>query len=143
MLHTNYLAVLIAAIVGMVLGYLWYGPIFGTEWTRLMGWSKAEVQKRVDSAKGKAFFSYALLFAGLLLMAFTLSRMIALITLFTGVAGVTAGLEAAFLAWFGFVVPSSMGAILWEDRLWRLWLLNSSYYLVTLLLMGIVVGTWV
>ncbi|HLD39833.1 MAG TPA: DUF1761 family protein, partial [Candidatus Nanoarchaeia archaeon] len=33
----NYLAVLVAAIAAYVVGFLWYGPVFGKKWMALMG----------------------------------------------------------------------------------------------------------
>ena len=30
----NYLAVLVAAIASMALGFLWYGPLFGNQWKK-------------------------------------------------------------------------------------------------------------
>lgn len=35
----NYLAVLLTAIVRMIVGILWYGPIFGKQWKKLMGFT--------------------------------------------------------------------------------------------------------
>jgi len=35
----NYLAVLVAAIASMALGFLWYGPLFGNQWKKLMGFT--------------------------------------------------------------------------------------------------------
>ncbi|MCG8468278.1 MAG: DUF1761 domain-containing protein [Gemmatimonadetes bacterium] len=33
----NYLAIIIAAIVMMPIGYLWFGPVFGEAWAKEMG----------------------------------------------------------------------------------------------------------
>ncbi|MBI3341870.1 DUF1761 domain-containing protein, partial [Candidatus Curtissbacteria bacterium] len=33
----NYMAVVAAAVVNMVLGFLWYGPLFGKPWMKMMG----------------------------------------------------------------------------------------------------------
>ena len=142
MIYTNYLAVLAAAIAGMVLGYLWYGPLFGADWTALMGWKPDAAQKLMAQNKKKMMTNYTLMFVGLLLMAFTLSHLVSLLNLYSGFTGVVAGLEGAFMSWFGFVLPASLGAILWEGRHWRLWVLNSGYYLIILLVMGIILGAW-
>lgn len=32
------LAVVLAAVVSMIVGWLWYGPLFGKQWMALMGW---------------------------------------------------------------------------------------------------------
>lgn len=31
----NYLAIIVAAIINLVLGFLWYGPLFGRRWMAL------------------------------------------------------------------------------------------------------------
>ena len=36
MLEVNYLAVLIAGIVPMIVGAIWYGPLFGKRWLGYM-----------------------------------------------------------------------------------------------------------
>lgn len=36
----NYLAVLIAAVASMIIGFLGYGPLFGKAWMRLMNFDK-------------------------------------------------------------------------------------------------------
>jgi hypothetical protein len=35
----NYAAVLLAAVANMVVGMLWYGPLFGKQWQALMGFN--------------------------------------------------------------------------------------------------------
>ena len=37
MIPVNYWAVLVAALFTFVLGFLWYGPLFGRTWLRLVG----------------------------------------------------------------------------------------------------------
>ena len=42
----NYLAVLVAAIVSMVIGGLWYSPLlFGNVWMKLSGITQKDVEK--------------------------------------------------------------------------------------------------
>src|SRR5690348_2723001 len=36
-IHLNYWAILVAVVASMVLGFLWYGPIFGKAWMKEMG----------------------------------------------------------------------------------------------------------
>src|SRR2546426_12687651 len=36
-IHLNYWAILVAVAATMVLGFLWYGPIFGKAWMKEMG----------------------------------------------------------------------------------------------------------
>ena len=67
----NYYAVLVCGISNMVLGYLWYGALFGKQWMALSGITpeKIEAAKSKGMAKG-----YLLSFVGALLMAFVLAH---------------------------------------------------------------------
>jgi hypothetical protein len=135
----NYLAVLVAAIISMVLGFLWYGPIFGKKWIALMNFTPASME--AAKAKGMAK-SYALMVLGSLLMAYILSHNLVFGSSYLGTEGVVAGLNVGFWNWLGFVVPVTMGSVLWEGKSWKLWWLNVGYYLVSMLLMGIILAVW-
>ena len=43
-MNINYLAVVVAAIVNMALGSLWYGPIFGKAWIKMMKFSESDMK---------------------------------------------------------------------------------------------------
>lgn len=127
----HYPAVLAAALLGFVIGGLWYSPLlFAGPWLRAAGIS--EEQARAAS-RGKVFGLAAL---AQLVIAFNLAA-------FIGPKaslgfGVFAGL-AAGLGW----VAMSLGVIyLFEQRPLKLWLINSGYQVVTYTLMGAVIGVW-
>ena len=40
----NYLAVLVAGFIPMILGSIWYGPLFGKKWIELMGLTEEELK---------------------------------------------------------------------------------------------------
>jgi len=42
----------------------------------------------------------------------------------------------------GFIVPVTVGVVLWENKSWKLWCINSSNYLVTLLIMSVILALW-
>src|SRR5688572_1633570 len=46
----NYLAILVAAVAGMAVGFFWYGPLFGKIWVKLSGFTKEDMEKA--QAKG-------------------------------------------------------------------------------------------
>ena len=135
----NYLAVIIAAIVNMVVGFLWFGPIFGKQWIAMMGWTA----QQMDSAKKQSMTkSYIFALIGSLLSAFVLAELTVVLASYLNLTGVMAGLKAGFLGWVGFAMPVLLGTVLWENRTWKLWGLNVAYYLVAYVVMGLIVGYW-
>lgn len=124
--HVNYVAVVIAAVVQVVLGYVWFMPmVFG---------------KRYEAASGKmlptgmpAPKTIAYMVIAALLAAFGLGL------LFGGV-GLTNGAIWGALMWLYFVVPMSAAAIFFEGRSWMWWALTAGYWLVGMIVMGAIVG---
>lgn len=115
----------------MIVGFLWYGPLFGKIWMRL-----SEITP--DPAKAKEMgLSYFLTFIGSLAMSYILSQFMVVVGAYSDVAR---GLMVGFLSWLGFVAPVTLGTVLWEGKSWRLWILNNGHYLVALLVMGAVLG---
>ena len=49
--EVNLLAVLVAGIVPMIVGFLWYGPLFGKRWLALMETTAEEIQKDFNPVK--------------------------------------------------------------------------------------------
>lgn len=140
----NYWAVLVAAIVNFVLGFLWYGPIFGKYWTHLMGWTKEHMEEmmRDPKMKTKMYTNYIITFIGSLLIAFVLAHALVFGSAFTLIYGVSAGLMVGFWNWLGFIAPITLTPVLWEGKSWKLWVLNAGYYLVALLVMGVILAVW-
>lgn len=138
----NYVAVLACGIISMILGSLWYGPLFGKPWMRMMGISKGEMTPAVKKAMMK---SYTLMFIGSLVTAFVLSNTLSFLT-FAFVAptasGVVIGMLTAFWLWLGFIAPITMGNVIWEGKSWKLWLINNGYNLVFLMISGIILTLW-
>lgn len=135
----NYPAAVVAALAGFVLGFLWYGPLFGAQWIALMGFSK----KDMEVAKKKGMVKQMVLaLIGSLVMAFVLKHSLVFASEYLGVTGVSAGLQAGFWNWLGFIAPVTLGSVLWEGRSWKLWFLNNTYQLANLCLMGVILAVW-
>src|SRR3989304_5313099 len=108
----NYLAVLVAAIASMVLGMLWYGPVFGKLWMKLSGITPQSMKKMKLTPKA----AMTLGFIGTLVTAYVLSHFVDLlsVTTWSGAA------QFAFWAWLGLVAPVQLGAYLWEGKPFKL-----------------------
>jgi hypothetical protein len=139
MVPVNYLAIVASAILMMVIGYLWYGPLFGKRWTALLGLpSDAMSNARTTEAK----ISYLIMGLAALLMSFILAHAIIFANTYMQITGIVAGMLVGVMNWLGFVVPVSLGTVLWERKPWILWVINAGYYLVVLVIIGAVLAVW-
>ena len=134
MVNVNYLAVLVAAIAAYVVGFLWYGPVFGKKWIVLMGFT----EKAMEKAKQKSMIgAYLGTFLSMLVMAYVLA-------IFIGFMGYypTAGIQVCVVTWLGFIATTMLGKVFWENKSWFLYILDAGHYLVTLVMMGAILGAW-
>lgn len=134
-MEINLWGVLLAALVGMVVGGLWYSPIlFGDKWVALMGWSKEEQEKM----KKKAGPSYVLGFLVQFVTAYVLAHVLNAFDVIT----ISSAIQTAFWAWLGFVATTQIGSVLWEGKSTKLWILNTAYSFISLCVMAMVLVAW-
>jgi hypothetical protein len=126
----NWWSVLVAALAGFVIGGLWYGPLFQKPWMRLSGVTK----------QGGARTNMPLTFGGAYVLNLMGAFGIAVILGRNG--GVGSGAHVgAFVAFF--FVATALGVIyLFEQRPFRLWLINAGYQIVNFAAMGAIIGAW-
>ena len=130
----NAWAVVAAVVASMVIGMLWYGPVFGKAWMRMMGFTQA-------SMKSMPLTPMQAMAGGVVTAALTAS----VLSWLGGALGLTTGADAlrmAFWVWLGFHVPLSAGAWLWEGKSFRLFLFNAVQWLVTLSVVSSIVVLW-
>jgi Protein of unknown function (DUF1761) len=134
----NWLAVLVAAISTMVVGFLWYSPLlFAKAWMKEMGYDpndKAKVQEMQKSA-GPA---YAWSFVASLLSAFTLG----LILHGLRAEDVHFGLMVGFHVWLGFVATVQLTGALFMKQSMKLFAINTGYQLACYLIMSVILVAW-
>ncbi len=128
----NWLAVIIAAVAQMALGFIWYGSLFGKTWMAMMG-----INQQTMSREGMGK-TYALQFVGSLVTAAVLAKLIGAM----GATSVGAGVATGFWVWLGFVATVTLGSVLYERRSFNLYALNNGYQLVSLAVMGAVLAVW-
>lgn len=129
----NLVAALVTAVVMMIIGMLWYGPLFGKIWMRNTGMTEAKAKKvNMSLIMPIALVSSTLMAAVLqmLLVHFNLLEM-------------NAALMFAFWLWLGFFATSNLGVVLWEQKKMELYYVNAGYNLVTLLVMAAILSSWV
>lgn len=131
----NYLAVLIAAMAAMAIGFLWYGPLFGKQWIQLMGFDK----KKMEQMKKK---SMAINYTAMILSTLVMSYVLAHFVDYLNATNISGALQAAFWLWLGFIATVQIGIVLWEGKSWKLYFLNAAYYLVNLSIMASILALW-
>ncbi len=136
----NYLAVLLSTLASVVLGFLWFGPLFGKQWMRLAGLQMpGEITKAM---KRSMMQSYAIVAISSFVMAAVLAHILFYVTEFSDVTGVDTGITTALWAWLGFVVPATLGSVLWEGRAWKYWFITAGFWLVALVIDGAILAVW-
>jgi hypothetical protein len=124
----NIWAVLIAAVVHLVLGLVWFQPkLFGNAWVRLSGKTLDPAVRWIPAGV-----------IGHLLMAFVLAVIINLAGATTPAAGALIGL----LTLAGFVIPLECGELVWEKIPFNLWLIRVGNQLVGLSITGAILAVW-
>ena len=130
----NYLAVLVAAIASMIIGFLWYGPLFGNKWKKLVGFT----DKNMKSMKMTPAQSMIVGFITTLVMSYILAHFVDYVQAKTLVDGAVLGLWI----WLGFFATTQLGMVLWENKPFKLYLINTLHYLVTLAVMSAILAVW-
>jgi hypothetical protein len=155
----NLLAIFVAALVPMILGFIWYGPLlFKKAWMQESG----VTEEKIKATNMPVVLGISLLFA--VMLAFFTQF---LVVHEMGVFGMTEGqldgeTAKAFLAeWSGkyrsfghgaihgamagimFVFPIMATNGRFEHKSWKLIFINVGYWVVTLAVMGAIIGGWV
>lgn len=141
MVPINLLAILACGVVAIVIGFLWFGPLFGKAWMRLSFGSIPSPEQMAEGKKKMPLYAF-IQFVLALVMAFVLAHNLAFGDAYLTMTGIAGGIQAGFWNWLGFVVPTTVGMVLWEGKPWKLWLIIVSEWLLTLLLMGIILAIW-
>jgi hypothetical protein len=129
--NLNWLAIIVAAISAFVLGGLWYSPLmFVKRWMKEAGITEEDT-KRTNMIR---LFGSALLLS--LIAAFFLA-------MFLGPkAGAGFGAMAGFMAGFGWVFTFMGISYLFESRTLVHFLINAAYSVLSLTIMGFIIGVW-
>jgi hypothetical protein len=136
----DYWTVLGAAAAAVILGVLWYGPLFGRQWMRTVGISHEQMAEAKRRGMQGMWRTYAVMIIGTLVMSYVLAHVIAAFGDSLGESIGGTGASAGIWMWLGFVAPVTLGSVLWENRPWKYWFIVAGYYFVSLVLMGIIIA---
>jgi len=128
----NYLAVLVAAIVGFAPGALWYSQaMFGKSWQQLTGVTD-------EAGKEMGFKPMAVTFIGMLMLSYGIARIMSI----ANVSGLWWGAMLGLLVWLLFLAPLMLSQTLYQNQPVKLWWIDVSYRFIATMLTGVVLGVW-
>jgi len=129
----NYLAVLSCAILLWILGAVWYSPaLFAKKWMQLIG-----VTRGAGKRDGLLLGMTASFFGDLVM-----SFIVANILVWANITGFQRGAVLGVLLWIGFIAAPNLPQGLYEKRPFKLFAINSGYWLVGLLIVGGILASW-
>lgn len=121
-----------AALSSFIVGWIWYGPLFGKLWMKLHGFTVEELK---DSSMSMPV---------IMVVNYVATALAALaIAMFIGQEanagfGIFAGLMIAVF-WIG---TSRLNDVLFERKPWGLYFINVGYNVVIYVVMGAILGAW-
>jgi hypothetical protein len=126
MANANFLAILVAALSGFLIGGIWYGPLFGKVWQREAGVSQEAMGETSPYKLFGLTFLFSVLsavFLGHLLASTGVSKPHVIMMISVGVA-------------IGFIVPAIGTNYLFGRRSGTLFAIDAGYWLVFYAAMG-------
>ncbi len=128
----NWVAMLVALIASMVIGYIWYSkPVFGKTWMNLIGKTEEDLKKGAGKAMG-------IMIVCAIITVYVLSHIVDYATATTWLEGVQTG----FWVWLGFVATVLVMNAGYEGRPMKLPAINAGYQLVNLVVAGAILAAW-
>lgn len=125
----NVMGIVIAVIVSMIIGGVWYG-VFAQQWMKALDKKKSQMNGAASAYILQAVYAAV--------MAYVLAHIVD----YANASTIMAGMQTGFWIWFGFVATTTAGANLWEGKSWDLWLINNGNYVLTLMAMGAILAVY-
>ena len=132
-ININYLAVLVCGASSMVIGFFWYGPLFGKAWMEEVGKTEEDLKENFNPGK-----TYSLAYISAVITALTLAYFLDL----TGAQTIMESLRVSIAAWLGFAAALFYLNSLFEGRTVRYVTINIGYHLVNLVVYGLILVSW-
>jgi hypothetical protein len=131
-LQLNYLAIFVSAVIQWIIGAIWYSPIlFAKPWMALI--------PTVPDKKSKSMIAGMISsFIGSLILSFVLAH----IVFWSGVTSFWNGALMGLVVWCGFVASPGFAQGIYEGRPFKLFAINTGYWLVALVVSGGMLAIW-
>lgn len=127
-LAENWLAIIVAAAAGFVVGGIWYGPVMGRKWMGAVGLTEDDIKS------GNMGMIYGTTFLLSLVASATLAHVL---TYFPGLPIGSLLLVSMGIA-LGFIIPAIGTNYLFSQKSKTLFLIDATYWLLFYAAMGLV-----
>ena len=128
----NYLAVIVAAVVAILIGFAYYAPqTMGKRWMAYLGTTQAQLGNPGGAGMAAGIIS-----------ALLNSWVLAVLSLNLGGKTLTDGVMLGVICWLGFMATITAAQIAFEKKPWGLWVLNNIHNVVVQAVMGAIVTVW-
>ncbi len=135
----NFVVIIGGAVLSMIVGSIWYGPLFGKKWMEICG-ATAEDEGRRKEMQKAALPLYAIQFV------LTMMQLFVLVNQMTWGGWTAQAVGVSFFYWLGFVMPTIAGSAMWNNNptkmKWAMFLIQSGYQLVMFLIYGFMISMW-
>lgn len=131
-LQVSFVAVVVATLANFFFGFLWYTPLFGKAWARELNIDTTRAPQKGEMVRGLIFS-----LAGNFLLAFVLAHNNAAWGFVPEMKSASAGsviANSAIFTWLGFYLPVDLNRVSWERASWKLFLINTVYHLLSLVI---------
>lgn len=130
-MQISYVWVLVAAVLQWLFGAFWYGVIFKSSWSKLVGLAEGEKPKN-------RIFGMFTFFIACLLLSFILAHVMG----WAGARGFSAGYKLGVVCWLGFMAPPLFAQHVFEGRRVNLFAINAAYWLLAMAFGGAIIAAF-
>ena len=128
----NYWAILVSAVINFVIGFLIYAFIFSKKWSE---WTGIKYDPETSPNPAPLYLKNII---ATMLTYFVLAHFILVWEANT----ISSGANTAFWCWLGFIMPVQFTASLFSGKTKKLFFLDTSYQLITMLIAGGILAVW-
>ena len=134
----NYLAIIVCAVLAMVVGALWYGPLFGKKWMTIVKADPNDIATRAKMKKNAGplyFIQFILVLFQIWILAYYIQGW-----------KDASGLENSLWIWAAFIMPTIAATAMWNNDSAKVsgarFLIQSGYQLVVFVMFWLILGNW-
>lgn len=165
-MEMNYSMLFVAALVPMIIGFVWYGPLFGNAWMKEMNFTKESLEGQNMIKVFILSYVFSLLIS--FFLTFIVIHQMGVMQVLQGETGFSEqtgeaftffqdflttygdrfrtfkhGALHGFLTGFIFVLPILSIIAMFERKSFKYIAINAGYWIVTLALMGGIICQWI